>query len=113
MSVMKNDEPILDGRRAVTAAALARQAIETALDSWLEARGADGRSRRGRRDDFLCLGALHPDPDLAHQLHNAWARLSEACHATSYDLPPTSDELESWMRIVQQFIKYEEQTLRG
>jgi hypothetical protein len=104
VAVLNNDEPVLDGRRAVTAAALARQAVETALDSWLAVRGADGRSRGGRKDDFLCLGVLHPDPDLARQLHNVWGRLSDACHATSYELPPSSGELQRWMRVVHRFI---------
>ena len=101
-AVLRNDESVLDGRRATTAAALARQAVENALDDWLTARQITGRGTR--RDAFLCLAALHPDPALARQLHNTWARLSGACHAISYELPPASSELERWMAVVHRFI---------
>lgn len=101
-AVLTNDEPILDGRRSVTAAALARQAIEASLDDWLEAHGLVGRSSRKRA--FLCLTALHPEPELAQELHNVWAQLSGACHAISYDLPPTSEELERWIAIADKFV---------
>jgi len=101
-AVLSNNEPVLDGRRSVTSAALARQAIEASLDDWLQANGMEGRSNR--RHDFLCLAAMHPDPDLARQLHNVWARLSGACHAISYDMPPTVHELERWMAVAHRFI---------
>lgn len=101
-AVLHNDEPVLDGRRSVTAAALARQAIESSIDRWFEAKGMPNRATR--REDFACLAALHPDQTLTHQLHNAWARLSSACHATSYDLPPNPDELERWMTVARLFI---------
>ena len=100
--VLRNDEPVLDGRRSVTSAALTRQAVEASVDDWLQANGMEGRSNR--REAFLCLAALHPDPDLARQLHNVWARLSSACHAISYDLPPTAQELERWMAVVHRFV---------
>lgn len=102
-AVLANDEQVLDGRRAVTAAALARQAVENMVDDWLAASGAPGRS--SQRDAFLCLAALHPDPALARSLHNTWARLSDACHATSYELPPTVHELERWMAVARKFIQ--------
>lgn len=101
-AVLTNNEPILDGRRSVTAAALARQAIEASLDNWLDERGLTGRSTR--RQAFLCLAALHPEPELAQELHNVWAQLSGACHAISYDLPPTSEELERWIAVADKFI---------
>jgi len=92
----------LDGRRSVTAAALARQAIESAVDEWLAANGAGGWSNR--REAFLCLAALHPDPALARQAHDTWARLSSACHATSYELPPITSELERWIAVARRFV---------
>ncbi len=102
-AVLHNNEPVLDGCRSVTAAALARQAVETSLDQWLAANGAAGRSNR--KEAFLCLAALHPDPQQARQLHNAWARLSSACHAISYELPPTTDELERWITTARRFVE--------
>jgi len=101
-AVLANDEAVLDGRRSVTAAALARQAIESAVDQWLAANGAGGWSNR--REAFLCLAALHPDPALARQLHDTWARLSSACHATSYELPPITSELERWIAVARRFV---------
>ena len=101
-AVLTNDEPVLAGRRLVTAAALARQAIEDSIDNWLDERGLTGHSTK--RQAFLCLTALHPEPELAQELHNVWAQLSGACHAISYDLPPTSDELERWMAVADKFI---------
>ena len=102
VAVLGNDEPVLAGRRAVTSAALARQAIESAVDRWLLAQGINGCDNR--RQGFACLAALYPDLKLARQLHNVWARLSDACHAVSYDMPPTTSELEGWFEVVHRFV---------
>lgn len=101
-TVMTNQEPVLDGRRSITAAALARQALELSVEQWLVAHGA--RSGTNQREAFLCLAALHPDPALARRLHDAWAGLSTACHAISYELPPIASELERWMGVIRRFI---------
>ena len=101
-TVLSNNEPVLTGRREVTAAALARNAIEASMDEWLTAQGVAGRSNK--RQDFLCLAALHPESDLAREIHYVWGRLSDACHATSYDLPPTSTELQRWIETADKFI---------
>ena len=101
-AVLSNDESVLSGRREVTAAALARNAIEASMDQWLTAQRITRRSNK--RQDFLCLVALHPEPDLARELHYVWGRLSDACHATSYDLPPTATELQRWIDAADKFI---------
>ena len=101
-TVLSNDEPVLRGRRSVTAAALTRHAVEESVDSWLNANGAVGYSNR--KHAFLCLAALHPEPGLARELHYVWECLSNACHATSYELPPTPIELERWIAVANKFV---------
>ncbi len=107
-AVLSNDEPVLQGRRSITAAALTRHAIEDSLDSWLTAKGVVGRSNR--KQAFLCLTALHPEPDLARELHYAWERLSDACHATSYELPPIPGELQRWIAVADKFVSAADQS---
>jgi hypothetical protein len=101
-TVLANDEPVLDGRRSVTAAALARQAVETSLEAWLAERGVP--DLRNKRAEFLCLRALHPQPDSVSELYFVWTQLSGACHAISYELPPTHQELERWIATVGRFV---------
>jgi hypothetical protein len=101
--VLHNDDPDLDGRREVTAAALTRQAVELAVNGYLESESGPTRGRW--REAFLCVAALqYPEDALARELHNTWGRLSDACHATSYDLPPTMHDLERWMATTRRFI---------
>ncbi len=86
-------------------ALLTRQALETALAHFW-----------GRRHQFLmwdatftsqllCLPSFLPHhPELATQVGQTWAALSNACHYHAYELPPTESELEGWIQVVQRFV---------
>ncbi len=100
--VAKKDEPVLANRWQVTSAALARQSVELGVTQWLAER--DVHIDRNHKVEFLCVEALHDDPALAAELHHVWCRLSEACHAMSYDMPPTEEQLNRWYEVIEQFL---------
>lgn len=80
-----------------TAALLARQALEEALDSLWAAETTTGPLRQATtRSQLICLPA-YLDPALAHQVAYTWAALSNACHYHPYELAPTSGELTAWI----------------
>jgi hypothetical protein len=84
------------------AALLARQALECLLDDFWRAvapRVCDTNARAR----LLCLRGYDSVRDAAPRVSVAWAGLSRGCHHHPYELPPTRDELEGWMRVVEQF----------
>lgn len=84
------------------AALLARQALETALDDYWQARRLPIGREVGRRAQFICLREYAPaaEKELAGRLHHAWTALSRACHHHGYELAPTAGELLGWMEVV-------------
>lgn len=100
--VATKDEGVLANRWQVTSAALARQAIELAVADWLGEH--DVHVDRNHKVEFLCLESLHPNTALAAELHHVWCRLSEVCHAMSYDMPPTEQQLQQWWAVVETFL---------
>ena len=85
-------------------ALLTRQALEAALDD-LWKRRAPGLEKCSARAQLLVLGAyLTKHGDLADRVSYAWVGLSRACHLHAYELPPTADELASWIDTVAQLI---------
>ncbi len=95
---------ILDGRWQVTCAALARQATEAAVEACLQPHGLLADQKGSFKARFLAVQALHPDPPLVAELYNTWSTLSEACHATSYERPPTSEELRRSFEVIDRFL---------
>jgi hypothetical protein len=80
-----------------TAALLARQALEEAVDSrWAAGTETAPLCRATMRSQLICLPA-YLDPGLAHQVAYTWAALSNACHYHPYELAPTSGELTAWI----------------
>ncbi len=94
---------ILDGRWQITGAALGRQAIEGAVHECLTRAGLDTSDIQFRAM-FACTKALHPDPGLVAELYNTWSTLSEACHASSYERPPTAGELRRSFEVIDRFL---------
>lgn len=81
------------------AALLGRQALETAIDHVEPSlREATARAR------LLCLPELVGE-DLAHDVAHAWSALSRATHHHAYDLPPTADELLTWLEVVDRMVQ--------
>lgn len=83
------------GWRAVAVAALARQALETAIDD-LWGREAAGTEQASRHTQLLCLPS-YADEAIAELAASTWVSLSGACHVRAYDLAPSADELSRWL----------------
>jgi hypothetical protein len=49
---------------------------------------------------LLCLPAYLPNRELAGKAAHAWAALTRACHHHPYELPPTAEELDRWLEVV-------------
>ena len=92
--------PTSSWTRAV--AVLGRRALEVGLDDlWRTI--SPGMTRVSRRAQFICLGYFI-DRSTAGDTYDAWSRLSGACHHHVVDLPPTDDELRSWLGAVDRFL---------
>jgi len=82
------------------AALLARQALESSLDSYWHSRGLP-LSECSTKAQLLCLSEYLKDQPLAREAHHVWAALSRACHHHPYELAPTAGELEGWVGMTQ------------
>jgi hypothetical protein len=85
------------------AAHLCRQALEASLDSWWRSR-LPGMEATSMRAQLACLPTYLGNGDLAGRLAYTWSGLSNACHHHTYELAPTSAELEAWISAVQSFV---------
>lgn len=86
------------------AALLARQALESAVDTlWLsEEPGVEAASARAQ---FICLPS-YLEPSLARRVSQAWISLTQATHHHAYDLAPTADELSAWIDDVSELLDH-------
>ena len=87
-------------------ALMARQALEVALDEFWHTRApAEARdcAQVPTHAQLLCLRRYLAEGDLAGRVAWAWSGLSRACHHHAYDMPPSSNELEAWMAVVEEF----------
>jgi hypothetical protein len=86
------------------AALLARQALEAALiELW--SRTHPGIERASMRCQLLCLPSFLSDRELAGRAAHAWVALTFACHHHPYELPPTAEELDRWLDVVEAMIQ--------
>jgi hypothetical protein len=93
-----------------TAAFLARQALEAAVDAqWAAARETSGLGRATMRSQLICLPS-YADAAVARQLAFTYAALSAACHFHPYELAPTAAELSRWIADVEQLLSQLAQT---
>jgi hypothetical protein len=87
-----------------TAALLARQALETAVDArWAAEDETVGMPRATMRSQLTCLPE-YLDETVARQVAYAYAALSCACHYHPYELAPTAAELTRWITDVETLI---------
>lgn len=100
--VLESEASVFDGRRSSIAAILTRQAIESALDFRLAQ--LEVSPRITKRAGFVCLELTDGDPDAIRQVHLAWNQLSDACHATSYDLAPSHQAMKRWIKTAARFV---------
>jgi len=101
--LVERSDPMTIGIWPRATALLARQALEGALDSFWRRR-APGLEFCSARAQFICLPVHLQDRDLAESASYAWFGLSRACHQHSYELPPTSSELLTWIGTIQELI---------
>jgi cytochrome c5 len=81
---------------------LTRQALEEAVAEVLAIRAA-GAEQCAARAQLLCLSTYAPT-NAAHEAAYLWSVLSRACHHHSYELAPTTVELQRWMEAVERLI---------
>ena len=105
-STIQDSRPELIGIWPRAAAILARQALETALDQfWLNV--APGVQDASARAQLICL-AEYIAPELASRIRYTWYGLSVACHHHAYELPPTAEELRSWLSDITSLLEEQE-----
>lgn len=81
-------------------ALLTRQALETALSRFWEARPVTAAlSGSSRKSQLACL-PFYLDARDAREAAYVWAALSDACHYHAYELAPTAGELTGWIDAV-------------
>lgn len=91
---------------------LTRQALEQSIDNFWRVR-APGLERCSMRAQLICLPTyLRDETELAKKLSYDWAALSRACHQHSYELPPTSEELNQWIATVERLASYVSEVTR-
>ena len=83
-------------------ALLTRQALESALKEWWLSNSPGGQTASFRAQ-LLCFVQENPISD-ARNTGYLWASLSRACHYNGYELPPTAQELKSWLKEVERVI---------
>jgi hypothetical protein len=87
-----------------TAAFLARQALEDAVDTWWAADPVTESMRRASTwSQLTCLPA-YIDKRVAHQVAFAYAALTNACHYHPYELAPIAAELTNWIADVEALV---------
>lgn len=82
-------------------ALLVRQALEESLTGYWMVKGI-ALERCSTRAQLICLHEYLHEGDLASRLAHAWGALSRACHHHPYELPPTVEEIKSWMEPVRE-----------
>lgn len=84
-----------------TAALLARQALEAAIDAqWATSSETSGMPHATMRSQLTCLPS-YTDKAVARQLAFTYGALSGACHFHPYELAPTAAELSRWITDVE------------
>jgi hypothetical protein len=87
-----------------TAATLARQALETAVDThWLASPQTAAMTRATMRSQLTCLPD-YLDEQVARQITFAYAALTAACHYHPYELSPPAAELTGWIADVEALV---------
>ena len=82
-------------------ALLVRQALEQSLSGYWIDKGI-ALVNCSTRAQLFCLRECLHEGDLAARVAHTWSALSRACHHHPYELPPTVDELKSWMEPVRE-----------
>ena len=103
-TLLHHSVPVMRGRWPRAVALLARQSLEEALDD-LWAVVLPGAERASARAQLLCLPEYLGDEEAAESAAHAWSGLSRACHHRTYELAPSSGELERLVAEVRDVIR--------
>ena len=100
--LVRDREHVKDGAWARSAALLARQALERSIrDQLIRKHKLCGEpSFRSQ----LLASRVYLGADLASRAAWTWTALSRATHHHGYELAPTAEELEGWMRVVGEVV---------
>ena len=82
---------------------LTRQALETGVDRIFRARGANGVPYAPMRTQLVCL-PFSVDADLARRVAWTWQALSQAGHHQGYEMAPSGQDLQTWIRTVEELL---------
>ncbi|HQZ16318.1 MAG TPA: hypothetical protein PLD86_05495 [Vicinamibacteria bacterium] len=82
-------------------ALLVRQALEESLTGYWLVKGI-ALEHCSTRAQLICLREYLREGDLASRLAYTWGALSRACHHHPYELPPTVEEIKTWMEPVRE-----------
>ena len=87
-----------------TAALLARQALEAAVDAqWARSSETIGMDRATMRSQLISLPS-YADKAVARQIAFTYGALTAACHFHPYELAPTASELSRWISDVENLL---------
>ncbi len=92
--------------RARGACLIARQALESAVEKYIEA--AYGKiNQPSFTTQLIVIEQMSLDDPIRHALARriawTWSALSSACHAHGYPLEPTHGEVERWIQTIEEF----------
>jgi hypothetical protein len=75
---------------------LTRQAMEAWLDEYWLVTAPEVCRVHSTRARFVLLQA-RVEPPVPARAYATWSRLSEACHHYSHDLPPSPEDVRTWI----------------
>lgn len=103
-AVVEDPGSLPPGSWARAGAVLARQGLEEALALVWTFVDLPGMASAAMRHQLIALPSYAPCGDeLARDVRHAWLLLTRACHAGTYDLPPTPEQLLGWIDTVDRF----------
>lgn len=93
-----------DGVWARTSAALARQALEQAVQIKLS-RYAGSLREVPWTAQMLAVHGVCSDRETAAGAYFVWSALSQALHHNGYELPPSAQALRGWIAVVDDVLR--------
>jgi hypothetical protein len=102
-ALLRTPLPVMRGRWPRVVALLTRQSLEEAIDELWTAR-LPPMAATTARAQLLCLPEYLGDDEVAEAAAHTWGWLSNVCHHRSYEVAPTSVELEGAVRTVRRLI---------
>jgi hypothetical protein len=103
-ALLRTPLPVMRGRWPRVVALLTRQSLEEAIDELWAAR-LPAMAATSARAQLLCLPEYLGDDEVAEDAAHTWGWLSNVCHHRSYEVAPTSTELQGAVRSVRRLVE--------